>query len=96
MSKEIFYLAKGNIVGGHEVFKKLPIKIFRTSDVSVCWSGSGGEDGRILCHVYGLERFLTRLEMNAASCMKIEVEEEGDDIRIKVLDRNVECETSYH
>ena len=97
----IFYLAKGNIgTLGINVFSKPPIKIFRVSDASVCWSGSGdrlkGIEGELIACFHALEKFIPTLKMPQASCMKVEVIDEVEGASIEVLDRNVDCEVSYH
>lgn len=94
--KSIFYLAKGNVVPGTRVFRRPPIKIFRTSDVTVCWSGSGGEEGREQVCFYLLEKFIPLLDVAPTTCMEVEMKCDGDEVSIKVLDRNVDCEVSYH
>lgn len=94
--KSIFYLAKGNIVLGTKVFRRPPIKLFRRSDVSVCWSGSGGEEGREQVCFYLLEKFIPLLDVAPTTCMEVEIESDGDEAIIKVLDRNFDCEVNYH
>ena len=94
--KSIFYLAKCSISGGVEVFQRPPIKLVRFSDASICWSGSGGEKGRVLVCFYSLDKFIATLKQHPGTCMMIEVENEEDVAAIRVINRNMKCETSCY
>jgi len=90
MSKEIFYLAKNNINGGIGVYRSPPEKLMRIRDANVCW------DGEREIQFYQIERFLSLLKQPPGSCMMVGVITEGDGVMIRVLDRDVECVTSYY
>lgn len=95
MIRKTFYIARGNMSKGYQVFETSPIKIFSTRDASVCWSGGPGEKGRLKVCFYALERFLSILELPLGLCMAIEIEERGDFASIKVLRRDFPCETVF-
>lgn len=97
MTKSIFYLAKANFGAlGVSIFRKPPIKLFRTRDANVCWSGGEGEGGRLVAYIYALGKLIPILDVPQATCMEVEIESEEGETVIRVIDKSVDCEVSYY